>query len=297
MNFASKSPKLKQQPTYHLAQNYTTLPPPDGPLDLGTIVADLQSFFPINQGGSRTTIPHDQKYIDIKEGVTAHVKSTSNGEARFLARFLSGFIGSNTDISRRRIEEHAFKIAQLETVYFYPSASYIRQCLDLADVQEYLDMANHRVPIYLITGLKIARGATVSTERGRENALTAGADVHMLSVGPNNGEAGIHTAVSTASETVSSFEKPADFVLGIQVLKLFYKRVSLFSQPSLVTKRVNKNAVLLGDDDSFSEEEMEKEENLDDEETFIIAEIDGSDAKGVAAVNTGEEDEVWLISS
>ncbi|KAK0727290.1 hypothetical protein B0T26DRAFT_624190, partial [Lasiosphaeria miniovina] len=164
MNFGSKAGaalKNTQQPTYHLAPSFTTRPFPDGPLDLGTVVEDLQSFHPINQSTSRIAIPDGQRYVDVKEDVTASAKSSFSGEASFFIRVLDGSIGGDASLKSQRSEENVYTVARLETAYFYPSPSYIKQCLRLTEVNDYLDMANHKAPVYLITGLKIAWGATV----------------------------------------------------------------------------------------------------------------------------------------
>jgi hypothetical protein len=288
MNFGSKAGaalKNTQKPTYHLAPNFTTRPFPDGPLDLGTVVEDLQSFHPINQGASRIAIPDGQRYVDVKEDVTASAKSSFSGEASFLARVLDGSIGGDASLRGQRSEENVYTVARLETAYFYPSPCYIEQCLRLAEVKDYLDMANHKAPVYLITGLKIAWGATVSTERGREFTGMAGADA-QVPAGLVEVEIGAHAAVSTASGTVSSFGKPADFVLGIQVLKLYHKRAFLVGQPFLATRRVVRNAVLV-DDEPLPEEE--------DNERFAIADIGGSSVDGFVPMHTGGEDEIWLV--
>ncbi|KAK4195217.1 hypothetical protein QBC40DRAFT_289428 [Triangularia verruculosa] len=293
MNFGSQADgaalRNTQQPTYHLAPNFTTRPFPDGPLDLGTVIEDLQSFYPINQGTSRITVPDGQRYVDVKEDVTASTKASasSSGEASFLAKVLDASIGGDASLGGQRSEENVYTVARLETVCFYPSPSYIKQCLQLPNVKDYLDMSNYKAPVYLITGLKIAWGATVSTERGRGFTGSVGAST-QLPTGLVDVEIGAQAAVSRESGTISSFGKPADFVLGIQVLKLYHKRAFfIIGRPFLATKRVVRNAVLV-DDEPVPEEE-------DEEETFVITEIGEGDVDGFIPTHIGGGDETWLI--
>ncbi|KAK0709521.1 hypothetical protein B0T26DRAFT_678924 [Lasiosphaeria miniovina] len=229
-----------------------------------------QSFYPINQGASRITIQDGQRYADVKEDITASAKFSFVGEASLLARVLDGSIGGGASLKGQRSEENVYMVARLETAYFHPSPSYFKQCLGLTE---------------LITGLKIAWGATVSTECGREFTGTAGADA-QVPAGLVDVQVGAHAAVSTASRTVSAFGKPADFVLGIQVQKLYHKRAFLVGRPSLATKRVARNAVL-ADDEPVSEE--------DDCEPFTVTDLDGSDVDGFVPMDTGGEDEIWFV--
>ncbi|KAF6810480.1 pfs domain-containing protein [Colletotrichum sojae] len=161
----------KQQPTYFVAPNFTTRPFPDGPLDLGTLVEDLESCYPINQGSSpsnRVPIPEGQRYTDTKEDIRAAVKTSAGAEASVLAKVLDRSVGGDASLRGQKSDEEVYTFRALDTVYFYPTPSYIKQCLQLRDVKEYSDMADYQAPLYLITGLKIACGATISTDRSRE---------------------------------------------------------------------------------------------------------------------------------
>ncbi|OIW27698.1 hypothetical protein CONLIGDRAFT_682722 [Coniochaeta ligniaria NRRL 30616] len=286
MNFGPKANGAfnNQQPTYHLAPNFTTRPFPDGPLDLGTLVEDLQ-FHPINLGAARVAIPEGQRYTDAKEDVIASLKSSVSGEASILARVLDSSIGGDASLKGQRKEENVYKIQKLETVYFHPQPSYIKQCLQLGDVRDYMEMANYREPVHLITGLKIAWGATISTERGRDLEGKAGADVRVPG-GLVDAQVGGHAAVSSASGALSSFGKPADLVLGIQVLKIYHKRAFFIGEPTLATKRVVRNAVLV-DDEPVVEDE--------DDETFKVADLGSSEVEGLVSCTEGGDDGIWLL--
>lgn len=289
MNFGPKAGAAfkNQQPTYHLAPNFTTRPFPEGPLDLGTIVEDLQ-FYPINQGAARVPIPEGQRYADVKEDITASLKRFLSGEGNILANILDGSIGGEASLRGQREEETLIRIQKLQTLYFHPQPSYVKQCLQLADVKDYIEMANYKEPVYLITGLKIAWGATISTERGREFVGRAGADIRVPG-GLVDAQVGGDTAVSSASGMVSSFGKPANFVLGIQVLKIYHKRAFFIGEPSLATKRVVRNAVMLDNEPVLEDEDDE------DDETFTIADLGDSDVEGLVPCAEGGGAEIWRL--
>ncbi|KAF6825961.1 pfs domain-containing protein [Colletotrichum plurivorum] len=262
INFGSGSAEglKKQQPTYFVAPNFTTRPFPDGPLDLGTLVEDLEGCYPINQGSSpssRVPIPEGQRYADTKEDVRAAVKASAGAEASVLAKVLDRSVGGDASLRGERSDEDVYTFRTLETVYFYPTPGYIKQCLQLRDVKDYSDMADYQAPLYLITGLKIARGATISTDRSREYEGSAQAGVQVPTGAPVDVSVAASARVSGASGVVSSFGEPADFVLAVQAQKIYYKRRFLFGEPTLATKRVVKNAVLVDDEDVPVEDDGE----------------------------------------
>lgn len=251
----------KQPPTYFIAPNFTTRPFPDGPLDLGTLVKNLTYCRPINQGSSpsnRVPIPEDQRYTDIKKNVRAAVNTSAGGEASVLARVLDRSIGGEASLRGQRSSDDVYTFRALETVYFYPKPDYVKDCLRLQDVKEYSKMNDYKAALYLITGLKIARGATISTDRGREYEGSAQAGVQVPTGAPVDVSVMASAGVSRASGVVSSFGEPADFVLAVQAQKIYYKR-RLFSagEPTLATKEVVRNAVLVDDDDVPVEDDGE----------------------------------------
>ena len=283
MNFGPKAGSAfrNQQPTYHLAPNFTTRPFPEGPLELGTIVEDLQ-FYPINQGAARVPIPEGQRYADVKEDITVSLERSLRGEVNILARVLDSSIGGDASLKGQRNEENVYRIQKLQTEYFHPQPSYVKQCLQLEDIKDYIRMTNYKAPVYLIRGLKIAWGATISTERGREFVGRAGVGIRVPG-GLVDAQVGRDTAVSSASGMVSSFGKPANFVLGIQVLKLYHKRAFFIGEPSLATKRVVRNAVLMDNEPVLEDEDDEVDE------AFTIADLDDSDVEGLVPCAEGVE--------
>jgi hypothetical protein len=293
MNFGSKATDAlrKQQPTYHVAPNFTTRPFPDGPFDLGTLVEDIKQFYPINQSAiNRVAIPEGQRYTDIKEDVNASLKTSLSGEASIIAKILDRSIGGDASLKRQTRGEDVYKIQRLETVYFHPQPGYIKKCLQLWDVKDYNRMTNYKEPVYLITGLKIAWGATISTERDREFSSKAEGGVQAQG-GPVDIQVKAQAGMSRESGLVSSFGKPADFVLAIQVLKIYHKRPFFGGQPAVAFKRIVKKATLVDDDD---DPEAEAE---DEDIEFTIAELD-NEVEGLVPCtgsNIGGEDEIWLL--
>ncbi|PHH74714.1 hypothetical protein CDD82_4810 [Ophiocordyceps australis] len=283
----------RQRPTYHVAPNLTTRPFPDGPLDLGTLVEDLKQYYPINQGAAnRVPIPEGQRYVDVKEDVSGQVKMSLSGEGSLIAKILQCNIHGDTGFSRQKKAEDVYRIQKLETVYFCPQPSYIKQCLQLSDVKDYNEMANYKAPVYLITGLKIAYGTTISTERGRHFEARAGQTIQAPGY-PVDIQVKAQVGASHDWGAVSSFGKPADFVLGIQVQKIYYKRAFLVGEPALRIKKVTKQAILLGDDEDGTKGE-------EDDVDFIVAELSDDEVRGLVLLidhDSKGDEEAWLVPS
>ncbi|EXA53631.1 hypothetical protein FOVG_01374 [Fusarium oxysporum f. sp. pisi HDV247] len=282
----------QQQPTYHIAPNFTTRPFPNGPLELGKLVEDIKHYYPINQGTSNSVpIPGEQRYSDTKEDINVSIKTSCSGEASILAKVLDRSIGGEASLKGQKRDEDVYRIRKLETVYFYPHRSYINQCLQLSDVKDYLEMGDNEEPVYLITGLKIAWGATISTERGRSHEGNAGAGVTVLA-GPV--DVGVEARVGVAGDSAmsSSFGKPADFVLGIQVQKIYHKKKFWSGERTLTVERVVKRAVLVDND------ELEKDDDAEAGDNFVIADMDDAELEGLVpwvGQDSKGQHETWLL--
>lgn len=100
---------------------------------------------------------------------------------------------------------HRYEIDAVETEYFSPDDKYISDCLGLPDVLDYLDGSLCRKPVFLITGLKIAKGVTVRME---EKINVQG------TLEPRSGE-------NTEAGSTYAFTDSRDIVVGIQCLKIY----------------------------------------------------------------------------
>ncbi|KAI0437239.1 hypothetical protein F4803DRAFT_539519 [Xylaria telfairii] len=270
MNFGSKANEtFKQaQPTYYIAPNFTTRPFPNGPLELGTLVEDIRQYYPINQGAAnRVPIEDGQRYSDIKEDVTASLQTSHTGEFGVLARVLDRSIGGDMSLKGQRREQDVYKIGRLETVYFHPQRSYINKCLLLPDIQDYLEMGDYKDPVYLITGLKLAWRATILTEHGKDFNASSEGGISVPGV-PGDVEFKAKAEVGRQKGILSMFGKPADFVLGIQVQKIYHVKRFLSAERGLRIERLTKRAVLV-DDEEEGDADGDK-----DIENFVIADMD-----------------------
>ncbi|KAI0977231.1 hypothetical protein F4678DRAFT_412228 [Xylaria arbuscula] len=273
MNFGSKANETfkHEQPTYHIAPNFTTRPFPDGPLELGTLVEDIKQYYPINQGATnRVPIADGQRYSDVKENIDASVMTSHTGECSVLARVLDRSIGGEISLKGQRVEQDIYKINRLETVYFYPQRSYINKCLLLPEVHEYLEMGDYNDPVYLITGLKLAWGATVFTQHGKELDGKSEGGISVPGI-PVDVDIKAKAQVGRQTGILSMFKKPADFVLGVQVQKIYHTKRFLSTERRLRIERRTRKAVLVDDEEDVHDDLVPGDENV---ENFVIANMD-----------------------
>ncbi|KAH8177986.1 hypothetical protein LIA77_03068 [Sarocladium implicatum] len=296
-NAANASEALSQQKSSYLVPPNFSIKPASattkGPLDLGTLVTDLGRYRPVNQGvDNRVPIPEDLLYVDVIEDVSFSSTASRGIEGGLFAKILDQSIGGDASLKGKRSSEDVFTMDRLETRYFYPNMAYVRKASNLPDVREFNEMCEHKEPLYLITGLKIAWGAKISTSRGSElegkleGGASAPAGVVDLGVGGNAG-------LSSASGVTFSHGKPRDFVLGIQLEKIRYKKKSLFGKPELTMEEVKPKGKLVEvehysmiehvDDDDFEAEV----EGLDEVELSGMQLVKGTGPNG--------EEESWLI--
>ncbi|WXC66036.1 hypothetical protein SNK03_011821 [Fusarium graminearum] len=142
---------------YFLAPNYTTAA--EGPIKLGSILRNITEFEPLNQVVE--TIPATQLYpVDVKEQFEISLHELHSVNLNLKARAL-GLLGLGTGASIERVKGNNDVISchRLETLSFNPTDSYIEASMEDSNVKRFMRSSRFRKPIYMVTGLKIARAA------------------------------------------------------------------------------------------------------------------------------------------
>ncbi|KAF5714143.1 major facilitator superfamily MFS-1 [Fusarium globosum] len=291
MDFGQNAtPELDNQiPTYHVAPNFSILPSPQGKLHLGTLVNNLKDYDPINFGiNNRVPIIDERCSLDYKGKVDFDQRRSSGGRGRILTKVLHA-IRSKVSAQKEDYNSSVWRMDALETTEFTPPPSYYSQCLQLDDVKAFENLNDHKDPLYLITGLKTARGATMATMRSRHKGANAGAGIQGPE-GPINLEIGGHAGAFSDGEVFSSFSEPADFIIGIQVKKIYHKTAFFGGLSTLKVKRVYEGAVLADDGPVITNDEG-------DEVDYEPHELDEKDMEGFAIVKDEDGDGAWVLPS
>lgn len=281
----------EMKPTYHLPPNFSTPPPPAGPFHLGTVVRNFErreQMRPLNQSAEdRVPIPEGQIHLDYKGGFEATRARLKNGELGIWAQFIGlNGIGAEASISAKKDENDTYKFAGIDTEYFFPSPTYISQCMELPDVQDYLKGGNYKKPVFLITGLKVAKGTSVHLEEGTK--FSAMAEIGLNNPGGTNTKAGPRIKRILDNSRSISFTESSDIVVGIQCLKVHYK-TGLFSSGKKLSDELYTSGATFVDS-------RHKEEQRDN---YVVAipgnyNLPGHITQGQIEIEGGQE-ETWIV--
>ena len=221
---------LKLVPTYYPSPNFS-IPPPDanGPLRLGTIIADLKDPVPLNPA-DRLPVPDEEVIMAHLTGYSTTLSNSDNLEVGILARIF-GLKGFGGELSGRcgRDQKETLLIDRLETVYFNPSIEYMTKSMQTPAVKTFRRTCRDRLPLYLISGLKVARGASASvasfTSVGRVAEVSIPEPLtSLVKLGPK-------MQANWASESGMAFEGSSDFIMAYKVTKMRWTKGDLRSKP------------------------------------------------------------------
>ena len=123
--------------TYVLAPNWTTAPPPGGPIKLGHVLDDLTELVPLN----RDSVVDTSKLlnpIDTKSGFTTSRSRLVSGELGIFARVLGLVgVGGGADAHYKRDRNDVLSCATLDTETFDPTPGYICDTMDLPEIKRF----------------------------------------------------------------------------------------------------------------------------------------------------------------
>ena len=197
--------------------------PADGPLVLGSIIGNLSEPGDSLNEGDIVEIPQSSIHEVHKYDYRTTIESTTKGEAGVLARYLSVFSWGKLGASFDAKTTTHFHFGDLETTYFSPKPSYVKQSLSKHDVQEYLEGANY-APVFMITGLKISRGphaqVTNMSSYGRGGQGKVGLTANVAGC-PIVIDAGDLTLNQSGLDD-TSFGGSSDFVIGYRLGKISF---------------------------------------------------------------------------
>lgn len=135
--------------TYVLAPNWTTAPPPHGPIKLGHILDDLTEFVALNRH-SVLEIPEDDKNpVDTKSGFTTSRGELVSGGLGIFAKLLGQLgVGAGPDIYYKKNKNDVLTCKTLDTITFDPTAEYIAESMQLPRVHQYMKFRQFKDPVY-----------------------------------------------------------------------------------------------------------------------------------------------------
>ncbi|KAL6813100.1 hypothetical protein GGI42DRAFT_364437 [Trichoderma sp. SZMC 28013] len=251
--------------TYHSAPNFS-IPPPDanGPLQLGSLLYELSDPAPLNTKDRRPVPEGDIFRSQVDQFGTAMSRQTS-GELGIFAKLLGlDGVGGKLKINGARSKNEMLLVDRLDTMYFDPSTEYMKLAMQTPSVRAFRDATRDRKPLFMVTGIKTARGASVSAMGGR--ALGGSVEAGMPDLATGLVQIGATAGGEMSRENRMGFQSSSDFVLGYRVSLINMKKNT--KRPKVYTRGatfVSDNVEEIVDEDrgepdaihDFSPESME----------------------------------------
>jgi hypothetical protein len=209
---------------YLLAPNFDLPPPPSGPLQLGHILDDpTEPRYPLNPDD--VIAPLDSKsYTQAVTGFSATRSQLHESGFRLWAKLTDLVpVGADAGVIGKKDSTDVYSIKTIDTEFFLPSKKYLEASVHRPDVKRFLEGSRWRNSIFMITGLKVARGASVTSYRLSEQKAGGEASVNLapvtvpLSIGAGGGR-------NITAEELTKTDGSGDFVLAYQLRKIIYKK-------------------------------------------------------------------------
>ncbi|KAI9667665.1 MAG: hypothetical protein M1821_000482 [Bathelium mastoideum] len=203
--------------------------PPNGPIALGNIIASWST--PEEALNSTDSTAQSPPLPQIYESIQTNWKSEREkhraGSGGVWASFLQ-FVGIGGDfgLSSSKSDKDIYEFERLVTRYLVPSSKYIEEALSHPDVQDFLQRTKSRDPLYMITGIKLAIGATFAREKMRERGINAqfGIDLTAAGMGTTPIQVGPKVDLSRGSSDTESSSALSDFVFAYRLRRIRFKK-------------------------------------------------------------------------
>ncbi|KAF2466866.1 uncharacterized protein BDR25DRAFT_376386 [Lindgomyces ingoldianus] len=214
--------------TYFLTPSFDYPPPPIGPIRLGNILIDpTLPDRPLNPGSALIPPPAEALITTVKSEWKSTLSKSNKASIGLYAKFLDLILGAGADAStnweRGKGEEYAFD--RLETTFFDPATlnGYLESAVKAPNVGRYVEKSRLRKPVYIITGLKIVRGAKAKSSKksGHGGTLSVGLDGAAMAAPV---EAGPELGIQSESEEGVKWSASDDFVFAYRVSKVKMKK-------------------------------------------------------------------------
>ncbi|UKZ69236.1 uncharacterized protein TrAtP1_010245 [Trichoderma atroviride] len=266
-------PSMARQKTYLLAPNFR-FKPQSGPIALGNLITD-----PLRPHRALTTVDADYLQANYPriETITEqdHALSRATGHdisVGVWAQFVQT-VCAKTSGQRNSTAQTSYTMDSLEAMYFVtdPSLEEIEARLKVPRVHGFVKASSFpglRKPVYMVTGLMIAKGF-VARQETREST---GAQVEANGTVPMPGSdvrLGVKLSKSTYNTQSDAWRVIEDIVFAYQLLKIEIKG---WKGTKLQYNELRHKAAYLSRDEEYDEDDEDEED--DEEDTFDQVTID-----------------------
>ncbi|KAF4633529.1 hypothetical protein G7Y89_g4593 [Cudoniella acicularis] len=272
-NQIAVSSMAAHKPTYLLSPNWDYTPGSGG-FVLGSIIANpTKPTRPLN-GGSQLPVaePTRAEVMDWK----LNRSELGNVRVGVWLSFLQMFgIGGDVGYAHNSDSSEVYHCKTLETTHFEPTRKFILDSLQDPEVSAYITNSYFKKPVYMITGLKIARGFKVTTKSSKSNDgdLKLGVDTTALGIPI---QVGPDVKVVRTKRVNASFKESTDCVFAYRVVRIR----SMRAEGQFEVEDRDKGALLHGKN---REEEQERGREVFEEDWEVAEGVDVSGEEGLGS--------------
>ncbi|KAF5486221.1 hypothetical protein CGCF413_v013453 [Colletotrichum fructicola] len=240
---------------------------------------------PLNKT-SRLDIAPEDIYKHCSSGFTTTRSELLSGSYGLWAKFIGiEGIGGELSVSRETNNEDTYRFESLEEFTFTAELDYVTKSMNQRSVKEFLEITRHKKPVYMITGIKVARKPSVSFSRNRETGATF--ELGLSQPGGIPLELGPKIEHTRGTGILTEYQSADDFIFGIRVKRLRFKRRLLSGKSGdLVADHYHRGAMLVDNGKILIHEDLAPVESDDEAEDTI-------EMRGKSRIEDG--DEVWIV--
>ena len=196
--------------------------PPSGPIALGNIIASPS--FPEEALNQQPAAPIREIYESYQTNWTAEIGRRKQGKIGLWTKFLQ-VLGVGIDFSVNydvgKMDIYAFD--RVETRFFTPDKVYIEDSMSSPEVREFIKRSKFRANVYMITGIKIAIGASVMSTKMRQRGINVQLGMDGTAIGAPLA-IGPDVDVSSSRTQGVFFDGASDFVFAFRLREIFYSK-------------------------------------------------------------------------
>lgn len=215
----------QEQRTYILAPNFR-IKPSSGAIALGSIIADPlrahRSLTTVEDDRLATGYPRIEKFSEYERNITR----SESGELSMAvwAQFVQT-ISAKVSGSHGTTHESNYSMETLETAYFItdPKLEEIESRINVPRIKAIVNpgwLPSQRKPVYMVTGVMVAKGFTANRQRNKEHSGEFEVGVNVPTAGLDVGDNAVRSHNVGDSE---SWKAGDDIVFAYQLLKIEVK--------------------------------------------------------------------------
>jgi hypothetical protein len=282
---ATSKPRV---PTYHVVPHFN-FAASGGALQLGGVYKDLIEMAPMNRKEEhRVAVTAEDTYPPTtQEGFDATRAKLCTGDFGVWAKALGvGSAGASAGADKGVYE--SVSCTSVVTVYFDPDDDFVARCLNVKPVGDYMAGAGtKRPPVFLLSGLKVAKKLAFHTEESRRVHAEAEASANVPKAPV---EFGTRAGVSSEKAEALSFGAD-DIVVGFRVHMYQLPKPKLFGKMKGEDKKKPVGGLYVQGAEMLGAAEGRKEPQLRFEEVPIPEELE---AQKALQEGNGQVTECWV---